>query len=276
MPFIPDFDFTFRNSCLGYAFSIIFSTYTNVRRYTCIFVLSILRGIDIDTNTSSFIFGFVFNIFIGQCTCGDFIFVFFSFTGDNTAFEVSISFYTDIKAFFACVNTALVSNTFVVAVNITLCSTTKDTCLIGIASLVFFIGSCYAIIFIFTTKINTNTKTSRRVLLFIRIFVLLAFDVKVSAYVTGNLFTAQIATFNVGVLGTGKVKFLIRLDSAFIVGGAVGIYFAFALAPAYSDTAYLTCCYIKAYANACTAGFTALLRFIRIFRRSYIKVFFSV
>ena len=119
VPFIPNFNLTFRNGCLGYAFSIIFSTYTNVRRYTCIFVLSILRCIDIDTNTSGFIIRFVLNIFIGKCTCGDFIFVFFSFTGDNTAFKISVFTYVNLKAFFACVNTALVCNTIVVAVNFT-------------------------------------------------------------------------------------------------------------------------------------------------------------
>ena len=100
LPFIPDFNFTFRNSCLGYTFSIIFSTYTNVRRYTCILFLCSCRCVNIDANTSGFIIRFVLNIFIGKCTCGDFIFVFCSFTRDNTAFKVSIIFYTDIKAFF--------------------------------------------------------------------------------------------------------------------------------------------------------------------------------
>ena len=126
VPFIPDFNFTFRNSCLGYAFSIIFSTYTNVRRYTCIFVLSILRCIDIDTNTSGFIIRFVLNIFIGKCTCGDFIFVFFSFTGDNTTFEVSVFTYVNIKAFCACVNATLVSNALIIAVNLAYACTAAD------------------------------------------------------------------------------------------------------------------------------------------------------
>ena len=153
VPFIPDFDFTFRNSCLGYAFSIIFSTYTNVRRYTSIFFLSILRCIDIDTNTSSFIIRFVFNIFIGQCTCGDFIFVFFSFTGDNTAFEVGIFTYVNIKPFFACVNTALVCYAIVVAVN--------------------FTNACTAANCFITAK--TNTRANRFIAFFVIVAVLLVF-----------------------------------------------------------------------------------------------------
>ena len=259
--FIPDFDFTFRYSCLGCAFCVILGTYTNVGCYTSIFLLCIFRSIYINAYTTSFIFSFVFNIFIGQCACGDFIFVFFSFTGYNTAFKVGVFTYVNVKAFFTCVDTALVGYAFVFAVNVALTGTTKDT---------DFIST------IFIANRDTYAKASRRVLFFIGILILLAFNIKVSTYVAGYFFTTQLTTFNVGVLAAGEVKVLICLYSAFIVGGAVGIYFTFARASAYSYAAYLTCCNVKAYAYTCTAGLGILLQLVSGFRRSYIKVFFSV
>ena len=246
--FIPDFDFTFRYSCLGCAFCIILGTYANVGCYASIFLLCIFRSIYINAYTTNLIFGFIFNIFIGQCACGDFIFVFFSFTEDNTAFKVGVFTYVNVKAFFACVDTALVGYTFVFAVNFALAGTTKDTCLVGIVNLVFFIKVILAIFLILSAKVDTYTKASRRVLFFIGILILLAFNIKVSTYVASYFFTTQLATFNIGVLAADEVQVLICLYSAFIVGGAVGIYFTFALAAAYGYTAYLTCCNIKAYA----------------------------
>ena len=64
--------------------------------------------------------------------------------------------------------------------------------------------------------------------------ILLAFNIKVSTYVAGYFFTTQLTTFNVSVLAACEVKVLVCLYSAFIVGGTVGIYFAFALAAAYA------------------------------------------
>ncbi len=66
-----------------------------------------------------------------------FIFVFFSFTGDNTAFKIGVFTYVNVKAFFTCIDTALVGYAFVFAVNVALAGTTKDTCLVGIVNLVF-------------------------------------------------------------------------------------------------------------------------------------------
>ncbi|WP_293822183.1 hypothetical protein [uncultured Phascolarctobacterium sp.] len=67
------------------------------------------------------------DILKSQCTCGDFIFVFFSFTGDNTAFKVGVFTYINVKAFFACVDTALVGYTFVFAVNLAYAYTATDS-----------------------------------------------------------------------------------------------------------------------------------------------------
>jgi hypothetical protein len=85
----------------------------------CFFiVVCIIVFVYLDASSTSFIIRFVFNIFIGQCTCGDFIFVFFSFTRDNTAFKVGVFTYVNIKAFFACINATLVSNALIIAVNL--------------------------------------------------------------------------------------------------------------------------------------------------------------
>ena len=133
-----------------------------------------------------------------------------------------------------------------------------------------------AIFLILSAKVDTYTKASRRVLFFIGILILLAFNIKVSTYVAGYFFTTQLTTFNIGILATGEAQVLICLYSAFIVGGTVCIYFTFALTSAYSDAAYMTCCNVKAYAYTCTAGLGILLQLVSGFRRSYIKVFFSV
>ena len=82
--------------------------------------------------------------------CGDFIFCLFSFTGYNTAFKIGVFTYVNVKAFFTCVDTALVSYAFVFAVNVALAGTTKDTDFIS--TIFISTGHC------------TYSKASRRVL----------------------------------------------------------------------------------------------------------------
>ena len=124
--FIADFNFAFRNRCLGCAFGFIFGRHTNIRHYAFFVIICAVINIYVYAGTACFVFSFVLNIFIGKRAGRKFI-VFSVVTGNNTALKVSVILNINIKAFVSSVNAALVSNACIITVDIAFAVTTSNT-----------------------------------------------------------------------------------------------------------------------------------------------------